>query len=572
MKRLAGTLALLVLAFVLGACQTTATLTGSLTLTVSGLPVGVETDITVSGSDGFSRELSGSATLGNLAPGVYQVSAESVAVGSDTYLPEPADQTVTVEAGRTATVNVAYSQGTSATGILAVDISGVPEDAEALVTVSGPEGFNQVLTGSATLAGLVPGGYTVTAFDIDVNGEGYAPEPREQSVTLEAGQHATATIEYRLQSVATGSLTVVVTGLPADATAAVTIVDGNGFTLTVDTSTTLSELAPGEYTVTAAEVVFSPYSYAATLPSQSVVVSAGASTQVVVAYAAQTGAVMLNIGGLPSGAAAAVAFGPTDAPADLIPASTLLELLSPGSYHVSAEATTFDGFRFEPDATSISIDVRAGETATVSIDHEPVDGKLLVVTEGLPGGWTVGLGKITGPGLETEKSIDTGTFLEGLEPGHYTFSELAMEVLIEDSWYTITMPSEFEVAAGTITTLLARFTPQHGNLTITISGLPDGVEAAVFVTGSGGFDFKVKHSTTLSDLAPGTYTITAENVADPNGGRAYEPCQHDPQNVTVVAAETATVSVHYAKPQEVIAQSHCVFFPPRSTVHTVGER
>ena len=574
MKRRATGFLCLALALLVGACQQGSTPTGTVQVVINGLPDGVEAVVTVSGPQGFSRQLASGATLSGLAPGSYLVSADSVSDGGETFVPEPRSQDVVVEAGGSAAVSVVYARDLEGKGGLELTISGLPAGVEALVTVSGPEKFGRVLAESTNLIGLVPGDYVVTAVDVEADGDTYIADPSSVNVLVPAGETATLSVVYSPRGAGTGGLDVIISGLPADAEADVAVIDEKGFTQKVTAGTTLSDLMPGDYTLAATEVGVSPYTFAPDQASQVVTVEAGSTARVTVRYAAVTGAVALMIGGLPSGATASVTFESTgDAaaePALLTETATLADLI-PGSYSVTAEAIAFDGFHFKPDTFTVSLEVNAGETATVSISYQPVDGKLLVVPDGLPGGSTVSLGNLVGPGLEGGHMIDTDTFLEGLEPGSYAFSTILMEVVIEDIRYSVTMPTEVEVKPGEIVTVPVRFDPQQGDLLLEISGLPDGAEANVTVTGPSSFESEVKHSTTLFGLEPGDYTVTAHNVPDPDGGKAYEPCLHEPQIVMVVAGEVAAVNVQYAKPQEVIAQSHCVLLPPFTAAPSAKE-
>lgn len=561
MKSMLSVLVLLTLFF--GACRNAAAPTGDLQVVIGGLQGGLAADVSVSGHNGFEQALTTGTTLSGLEPGSYEVSARSVEDGGDTYLPERSSHNVTVEAGQTTTVSVVYTRQVTA-GSLELTLTGLPEEAEALVTVSGPEDFNRVLAESAVLSSLVPGDYTVTAVDVEVGADIYIPDPSTQTVLVEVGQTATVSVVYHQQLTSTGHLEVIISGLPSDVEGDVSVIDDKGFSQRLTASATLSDLTPGEYTITATEVSTSPYTFAPAQASQVVNVEAAHTLQVTVHYAATTGAVTLSIGGLPSGALASVSFEPVSDPAaEAVPITetATLEDLTPGSYQVSAEAVPFDGFRFEPSPATITVEVDAGETATIQIVYQPVDGKLLVVTEGLPGGVTVTIGNLVGSGLASGREIDTDTFLEGLEPGSYTVSGRLIEAMIDDVWYTVDMPDKVEVHPGEIATVHVRFVAQQGDLTLEISGLPEETEANVTVTGPAGFAIEIKRSTILVEVHPGDYTVTAENVPDPEGGRAFEPCPHEPQTVTVVASGTVAANVHYSKPQEVATQSHCVFFP-----------
>lgn len=85
-----------------------AAVTGSLALTVTGLPQGTDAVIGVAGPSGFSADLNGSGTLVDLAPGDYTVQAESVNANGDTWNPSPASVDLQVAAGETATATIEY--------------------------------------------------------------------------------------------------------------------------------------------------------------------------------------------------------------------------------------------------------------------------------------------------------------------------------------------------------------------------------------------------------------------------------------------------------------------------------
>ena len=86
-----------------------AAITGSLRVTVTGLPAGVGALVTVTGPGSFSEAVAATRTLNDLAPGEYTVRAASVSSGEATYSSTPSDRTVPVAAGATAQVTVTYA-------------------------------------------------------------------------------------------------------------------------------------------------------------------------------------------------------------------------------------------------------------------------------------------------------------------------------------------------------------------------------------------------------------------------------------------------------------------------------
>ena len=84
--------------------------------------------------------------------------------------------------------------------------------------------------------------------------------------------------------------------------------------------------------------------------------------------------------------------------------------------------------------------------------------------------------------------------------------------------------------------------PATGSLAVAITGLPSGTVAAVTVTGPAGYAHGVSASETISELALGGYTVTAQPVS--TGGHAYQPAVTS-QNVTVSEVAPASASVAY---------------------------
>ncbi len=86
--------------------------------------------------------------------------------------------------------------------------------------------------------------------------------------------------------------------------------------------------------------------------------------------------------------------------------------------------------------------------------------------------------------------------------------------------------------------------PVTGSLAVAVSGLPGGASAAVAVTGPGAFSRSVTGTETLSNLTPGSYTLSASIVTF--GGSAYAPTP-TAQAVTVNEGDTpAAAAVAYA--------------------------
>lgn len=168
--------------------------TGSLAVAVTGLPAGTAAAVTVTGPGGYTRDLGGTETLSGLTPGSYTITAEAVSSSGQSYEPSQATQSVAVSEGATpASAQVIYGLvGAS----LTVTITGLPPGTSGAVTVTGPAGYSQSVTGTTTLSGLAAGVYAVTAQSVSPAGTQYDPSPSSQTVNLASGGSASANVSY----------------------------------------------------------------------------------------------------------------------------------------------------------------------------------------------------------------------------------------------------------------------------------------------------------------------------------------------------------------------------------------
>ena len=168
------------------------------------------------------------------------------------------------------------------TGSLALAVTGLPAGTSAAVTVTGPGGYSHLTEGSETLSGLVPGAYTVAAEPVSGNGQSYQPVQSLQSVTV--GQGATAATAQITYGPTGASLTLTISGLPSGMAASVTVTGPNGYDDAVTTSTTLSGLEPGVYTVAAQSVSSMGAEFDPSPGTRNVNVTSGAAAAASVGY------------------------------------------------------------------------------------------------------------------------------------------------------------------------------------------------------------------------------------------------------------------------------------------------
>ena len=105
----------------LAACQTTTDnrredeeedpppTTGTLGVTIAGLPTGADAAVMVTGPDAFERLLTADAVLTELAPGSYAVSADTVSVDGTEYLATINGAPAEVTAGGSNLARLAYA-------------------------------------------------------------------------------------------------------------------------------------------------------------------------------------------------------------------------------------------------------------------------------------------------------------------------------------------------------------------------------------------------------------------------------------------------------------------------------
>jgi hypothetical protein len=99
--------------------------TGSIAVTVSGLPPGALASLSLTGPGGFTAAPTAAGMLKDLDPGTYTLIAMPVQNGGTTWTPGNASLALTVNAGATATADVAYSSPANGGGSLNLRIDGM---------------------------------------------------------------------------------------------------------------------------------------------------------------------------------------------------------------------------------------------------------------------------------------------------------------------------------------------------------------------------------------------------------------------------------------------------------------
>jgi len=254
--------------------------TGTLVVTVSGLPSGVSADVMVEGPNGFRRVLTRTTTLDGLSPGTYTVTARDVATPGGVYRATVQGSPVQVEAGTTSGVGVSYQlDPATAPGDLLVEVNGLPSGALASVRVQGPGGFDRSITQTTLFSSLPAGYYTVSAGDVVYSGRTYRATVSGSPVRVGGGTTATVQVSYSLYS---AFLTVQISGLPGPV-ANVVVTGANGYRRTLN-STTVLTVEPGVYAVSAYPVVVDDQTYTPRVQGSPVSLDPGGNGTIQVVY------------------------------------------------------------------------------------------------------------------------------------------------------------------------------------------------------------------------------------------------------------------------------------------------
>lgn len=178
--------------------------TGSLVVRITGLPDGVDADVTVTGPNGFSLSLIGSETLVGLGEGTYTVTAVAVTNDGLTHTPSPPSQVQAVRVNQTAEAEVAYSAPPGISGRVTDAETGAVLPGTSISVITESDTVVTVVTnGEGVYAATVPAG----SHQVTASREGYAS--RDATVDLSPGE--SATVDFALDP-----LVGTITGLVLD--------------------------------------------------------------------------------------------------------------------------------------------------------------------------------------------------------------------------------------------------------------------------------------------------------------------------------------------------------------------
>ncbi len=165
---------------------------------------------------------------------------------------------------------------------LTITISGLPEGLNASVQLTA-DNFSRSFSDSESLTNLNAGEYKITAETVSQADELYSASVNPAQLELLAGESKTVTVSYSLQVPETGSLNLLIDGLPEAANANL-ILTKEGSETFLSQSQVLSNLATGRYDLEINEVNFEGASFQTNANIIPVEILAGQTTQVNVSY------------------------------------------------------------------------------------------------------------------------------------------------------------------------------------------------------------------------------------------------------------------------------------------------
>ncbi|MBC8087943.1 MAG: hypothetical protein H7Z40_11815 [Phycisphaerae bacterium] len=402
--------------------------TGSIDVVISGLPAGGAGDVTVSGPDGYRRLLTANTTVSALVPGRYSLDARGVKLASGSFAPASAQQNVDIVASNTpVSVSIAYVLAPS---IVEVAVTGLPGGSVAAITLTPPSGSPIAVTTSTRLAAALSGRWQMNASSVKSSGFTWTPSPLSKDTSVASGDSLKFTVNY---AVSTGGMALLVSGLPAGVNGAVRVTGPGSFARTVTATSTLTDLTPGVYTVSADSVQNSGMTYRTTAVTQQITVSASlVAAPAVITYSSAVATLTVGVSGVPVGATNMIEVTGPGGFDRFISGTTTFANVPPGVYTVTSSSVVLPGgLRYEASPPVVSRTLAFGVTDSVSVSYARAGGRAVITVSGLPAGANAAV-SLTGNGVTTP-IMSTAT-LDNLQPGNYTLT--ASSVTVASTVYT----------------------------------------------------------------------------------------------------------------------------------------
>lgn len=454
----------------------------------------------------------------------------------------------------------------AASSRLIVQVSGLPRNAAVpaqadslrqagfAVRIVGPGAVDTTLLSSTTLSGLGAGRYGLVATGARLDSVQFAPTPDSSSVALAENANGTLSVSF---SATTGGVDVRTAGVPVgDRAPRATLLypDGRLDSLALPARRLL--LAPGSYVLRASPVAVEGVLYEPTSLADTIVVAASTTATVrAISYQSRLASLRVAISGVPLedqlGFATLVDADGRERTLRATGDTVLFTGLVAGRYRLRFTAFEAPRARYTPARLEDTLTIAAGEAAIAELSYGSATASLRVQATGVPAALTASV-RVTGPqGFDT--TVTPPARLDQLLPSSYTLVTDTLVGVVGAGTRTVrATPASRSVAVAFGDTAVAEFpfAITTGGLAVTVSGLPDSIDAQLRVSaGAGetrpGFPWLPTSSGVRHNLQPGRYVVTATAIVSDTSVFVPSPVQRE----VTVAAGTATdsVAVHYTE-------------------------
>ncbi len=536
---------------------------GSVQISSDGLPDGLAPEIELVDATGETvGTVEGEGTIDGVLPGSYAVVGAPVTDEDDTVWQQLGELSVEVTSGETEEAVVEYS---AQAGILSVTVEGLPDDIDANVTISGPDGdFDEVIveSGTTVFQEATPGIYTISAGPAENDLTTFSVAEAEEQVQVTSGSVTTTRVVYALDY---GSMQISADAAAGDQQLRAKVEGPDDFSTTVQGEQTLEDLVPGLYDVTFLEVQEDGRRYVPdpTTVEDVAVASGDDPAEVQTDYTAAPGSMDVTAEGLDGNELSATVSNGDGTDYNLPEDADDLDSLSPGEYTVTFHTVTDGGLIYEPtDATAVvDVTVNSDEEAPAHGVYELVDGTLQLE---VAAGSDIGVLEAHVEAPDGSVQFVSGDFVEltDLTPGEYTVQFQPIEQ--GGQWYAPQIPGEDSAsttvdlpsfgADGDEVLVEASYSavdPQDGAIKVHATGLEETDDLTVRADILSGTEEvatipKADGSTLVEGLDPGEYTVQFQDVDESDGPITYNYSPSpDETTVNVPSGTTVDVTTHY---------------------------
>lgn len=355
---------------------------GTLRVRVTGIPSGVFHSYRVYNASGdqvafVTGSLTGPASSRSftLDPGGYRILAQTVTYAGVFYDPvaPTGDAVVGVSSGQTTDHTLVYA---ARPATIRVNMTGLPEG-QGNIQVSGPSGYSETLTGSATLTLTAFGTYTFTASDVSYEGKIYRATVNPPRVSAFSGGQYTVNVNYQPITTLQIRFNNPTNGGCTNGTLQVRG-PGTFGTRYYSADTTQLAVPDGNYTASFSSFPSSSlFTCQGSVSPSSLTLSQGDTGTFTATISATDGALRITLQGYPYstlGAGHITVRGPSGnalTNPSLVGGTLTYPRLAPGTYTITASSFTnpSSGFEYVPSPSATSAYVQAGQVAQVTISY-----------------------------------------------------------------------------------------------------------------------------------------------------------------------------------------------------------